>query len=76
MLSHQPEKRPTTFGIRSMPPINQAGIDLGPTTTPIPQEWHFELPLFRSRSLSSSGSRSSSLENGWEVIGTHHNEQT
>ena len=74
MLSHQPEKRPTTYGIRSMPPINQAVNALGPST-PVPQQWHFELPLPRSRSLSTS--KSSSLETGWEVIDpTHQNGQT
>ena len=46
MLSKRPQERPTTFGIRARPPLNQLDAN---------REYHFELPSRRkdSRSVSS-----------------------
>lgn len=50
MLSKNPDKRPTTYGIRARPPFNE-------TTD---QNHHFELPPRRRDSQSFSSSNSSS----------------
>lgn len=52
MLSHNPEERPTTIGIRARPPLCKE-------TEPVDDVmWHFELPSRRKTS-----SNSSSVEN-------------
>ncbi|XP_063231774.1 eukaryotic translation initiation factor 2-alpha kinase [Bacillus rossius redtenbacheri] len=51
MLSHNPDERPTTYGIRARPPFNQQSA----------AEWHFELPS-RRRTSSTNHSTSSSAD--------------
>ena len=64
MLDENPEKRPTTLGIKARPPFLKNEI---PNSLNIDEnsKWHFELPqLSRHSSVTnSSGERSDSWEN-------------
>ncbi|RZF38282.1 hypothetical protein LSTR_LSTR009005 [Laodelphax striatellus] len=51
MLSHRPEERPTTYGIRAKPPLQKA-----PPTIDDDVTWHFDLPLRRKTSSNNSNS--------------------
>lgn len=62
MLSHSPEKRPTTYGIRARPPLNQY------TTVNVNDQWHFELPPLRRDSSKTSSLSSSSSVESWEKV--------
>ncbi|XP_069671586.1 eukaryotic translation initiation factor 2-alpha kinase isoform X4 [Periplaneta americana] len=63
MLSHSPEKRPTTYGIRAHPPLDQYTNMIN-----MSDQWHFDLPpLRRESSKTSSISNSSSVES-WEHV--------
>lgn len=56
MLSQNPEERPTTFGIRSRPPLRELQ-----TESTIGDDWHFSLPArLRDSSFSKSSQDSSS----------------
>lgn len=57
MLSPYPEKRPTTYGIRSRKPFNK----LESYNLNIPKEWHFDLPI--KHIASNNKLRKSSTEN-------------
>ncbi|KAJ9578241.1 hypothetical protein L9F63_005540 [Diploptera punctata] len=65
MLSHSPEERPTTFGIRARPPLNKDNIMTNEDT-----RWYFELPpLKREQSMTPSVSTStSSSSESWEQM--------
>ena len=67
MLSHCPEKRPTTYGIRARPPLNQytKNVNVG-------DKWHFDLPPLR-RDSSKTSSVSSSSTGSWEQVWNNHN---
>ena len=63
MLSHSPENRPTTFGIRARPPFLKDNASANEDS-----KWHYELPpLKRELSKTSSVSTSSSSES-WEQV--------
>lgn len=62
MLSHRPEKRPTTYGIRARPPLNQHTKNLNED-----DQWHFDLPPLRRDSNKTSSISSSSTES-WEQV--------
>lgn len=62
MLSHRPEERPTTLGIRAKPPLCQ-------DDSCVDQQWHFELPQRKRESSRTSLSNSSSVDSSsWEKI--------
>ncbi|XP_039282758.1 eukaryotic translation initiation factor 2-alpha kinase [Nilaparvata lugens] len=50
MLSHRPEERPTTYGIRAKPPLQKTPTIDDDVT------WHFDLPLRRKTSSCNSNS--------------------
>jgi len=62
MLSHCPEKRPTTYGIRARPPLNQYTKNVN-----VDDQWHFDLPPLR-RDSSKTSSISSSSTGSWEQV--------
>jgi len=66
MLSHCPEKRPTTYGIRARPPLNQYTKNVN-----VDDQWHFDLPPLR-RELSKTSSISSSSTGSWEQVWNNH----
>jgi hypothetical protein len=66
MLSHCPEKRPTTYGIRARPPLNQYT-----KTVNMDEQWHFELPSLR-RDTNKTPSLSSSSTGSWEQVWNDH----
>nr|CAD7571735.1 unnamed protein product [Timema californicum] len=57
MLSHYPDQRPTTYGIRARAPFNQETES---------DEWHFDLPSSRRRTMSNTFSNTSSLDSSCE----------
>lgn len=62
MLDENPAKRPTTYGIKALPPFMKNKISNG-CNMDENSEWHFELPLNRHHSSISSSSGSDSWEN-------------
>jgi hypothetical protein len=63
MLSHSPEKRLTTYGIRARPPLDQYT-----DTVNVNDQWHFELPPLRRDSNKTSSHSTSSSAESWEQV--------